>query len=181
MTGFIRQVRSRLDEYGNRRKKYLELSLTVPANREVNEFHGMALKQWADEGLLDLIMADSAVLTRFHDERPSNIEYEYFAKICAGNNCRFYPKMFFWHASGTKICEAYQEAINKGAAGGMLWDGGYHYISQLTYWEYVQMLGDDDETVLNTQIHRRTPEARLHLLKTLEGFDCDHYPPHNGF
>lgn len=181
MTAFIRQVRSLLDEYGKKRNKHLELSLTVPATREVNEFHGMALKQWADKGLLDLVMADSAVLNRFHDERPCNIEYEYFAEVCAGNNCRFYPKMFFWHASGTKIRDAYQEAVNKGAAGGMLWDGGYHYISPLTYWEYVQMLGDDDETVLDAQISRRTTEARLHLLKTLEGFDCDHYPPHNGF
>lgn len=183
MTGFLRQVRALLDEHEARRKKHLELSLTVPATRTVNEFHGMALKRWADEGLVDLIMVDSAVLNRFHDERPSNIEYEYFAEVCAGNNCRFYPKMF-WELekpSGIKILDAYREILKKGAAGGMIWDGFYHYVSRLTWWEYVQMLGDDDETVLDAQIRRRPPESRLHLLKTLEGFDCDHYPPHNGF
>lgn len=181
MSGFILQVRAMLDECGARRNKHLELSLTVPATREVNDFHGMALKQWADEGLIDLIMPDSAVLTRFHDEQPDNIEYEYFADICAGNNCRFYPKMFFWNSPGAKIPDAYREVIQKGAAGGMMWDAVSHYVSQLSYWEYVQMLGDDDETVLDDQIRRRSLEARLHLLKTLEGFDCDHYSPHNGF
>jgi hypothetical protein len=183
MTSFLRQVRALLDEHGARRNKHLELSLTVPATRTVNEFHGMALKHWSDEGLIDLIMVDSAVLNRFHDERPSNIEYEYFAEVCAGNNCRFFPKMFWelGQPSGTKIRDAYREVIQKGATGGMMWDGIPHYVSRLAWWEYIHMLGDDDETVLESQIRSRSPEARLHLLKTLEGFDVDHYPPHTGF
>jgi len=177
MTGFIRQMRSLLDEYGKKRNKHLDLSLTVPATRMVNEFHGMALKQWANEGLIDMIMVDGAVLNRFHDEQPSNIEYEYFADVCAGNNCRFYPRVSF----GAEILDAYREIIQKGASGGMMWDGGVNYVSQLHFWEYFQMLGDDDETVLENHIRSRPFEARLHLLKTLEGFDCDHYPPHNSF
>ena len=182
MTGFLLQVRALLDEYGNRRQKHLELSLTVPATRSVNEFHGMALKRWADEGLVDVIMVDFSILNRFHDEQRSNIEYAYFAEACAGNNCLFYPRMRDdTGADGAKLREAYREILRKGAAGGMLWDGGSNYGKYLPYWEYIQMLGDDDETALDAQIRRRSPEARLHLLKTLEGFDCDRYPPHNGF
>jgi hypothetical protein len=60
-------------------------------------------------------------------------------------------------------------------------DGVSHYAQPLAFWETVHMLGDDDESALAAQLGRRPPEARLHLLKTLEGFDYDHWPPHNGF
>lgn len=182
MTGFLQQVRALLDERGIGRRKRLELSLVVPATRAVNEFHGMALGRWADEGLVDVIMADSTMLDRFHDERPSNIEHEYFAEVCAGNNCRFYPKMpDTLGPDGVAMSDAYREAIGKGAAGWMMWDGVMHHAQPLGYWEYAQMLGDDDATALASQIRRRSPEARLHLLRTVEGFDWDHWPPHNGF
>lgn len=180
MGGFIRRVRTLLDEYGVRRKKYLELSLTVPANREVNTFHGMALKEWVDAGLVDVLMVDSAVLTRFHDERQSNIEYPYFVEVCSGNRCRFYPKLFF-PSDGTGIRDAFREVIARGASGGMLWDGGVHNVSPLNCWEYAQMLGDDDPAALDELLVRHPAENRLHLLKTVEGFDCDLYPPHNSF
>ena len=181
MTWFLRQVRALLNECGARRKRRLELSLVVPATRAVNEFHGMALKGWADEGLVDVLMADSTLLDRFHDERASNIEHEYFAEVCAGNACRFYPKMPSLAPDGTAIGDAYRQAVGQGAAGWMMWDGVSHCAQPLGYWEYVQMLGDDDEEVLAAQVRRRAPEARLHLLKTVEGLDWDQWPPHNGF
>ena len=180
MTSFIRQIRVLLNTAGALRSRRLELSITAPATGMINRFHGLDLRRWALEGLLDLIMADSSRQDRFHSEALDNIEYPYFAAVCAGTACSFYPKMIGIE-NPEKIIPYYQQALAFGAAGFFLWDGTQNCAAFPHGWEYIHLLGDVDTSEAEITLERRSPESRLHLLKTLGGYDYSLYPPHVSF
>jgi hypothetical protein len=177
MTAFIRQVRALLDTAGEHCGRRLELSITAPATKNVNLFHGLDLRRWAQDGLIDQILADSSLQDRFHSENLENIDYPYFKEVCAGTACAFYPKMI-GIGEPEKILPYYQRALAAGASGFFLWDGTVNYASYPRGWEYLHLLGDADTSAAEAALRRRPPESRLHLLKTLAGYDYSQYPPH---
>ena len=57
MTEFVRKVRRMMDETGSKRKRRLELNVQVPLTFELSLKHGLDVKTWLDEGLIDILMA----------------------------------------------------------------------------------------------------------------------------
>lgn len=180
LTGFLQRVRERLDEAGRRHGKRLELSLTVPATEAINRRHGLALRRWAETGLVDFLLVDSTLMDRFHSERIENIELAFFERVCAGTACRFYPKMI-GGTDGQALLAYDQHQRARGAAGIYLWDGSENHAAPAAHWEYTRLVGAEDTRELEATLQRRPPAARLHLLKTVDGFDWDQFPPHNGY
>lgn len=180
MTEFLQRVRERLDAAGKRHGKRLELSLTVPATEQINRRHGLDLSAWAASGLVDFLLVDSALMNRFHTEKVENIAWDFFERICHGTHCRFYPKMI--GGEDGQAIQAYdQTARSHGASGLYLWDGSENHLYPSAHWEYTRLLGEANTDELEATLQRRPPASRLHLLKTLDGFDWDQYPPHNGY
>ncbi len=177
MSEFIGQVRRRLDAAGARAGRRLELSLTVPATEAVNRKHGLALAEWIRAGWVDTLLVDGSLQDRFHHEALSNIEFDYFDSICRDSSCRYYPKM-----SGVNVpaegLDYFRQALARGAAGYFLWDGNMNYAEFPYGWESIRLLGAADADEAENWYRRRPVESRLHLLKTLDGYDAADYPAH---
>lgn len=173
MTGWLRRVRALLDQTGAARGRRLELSLTVPATEAVNREHGLNPAALARAGLADLFLVDGSLQVRSHEERLANIDLDYFRQACAETACGFLPKM-----SDATFDDAfvgyYRNAMARGAAGVFLWDGTASWRS----WNNIRQLTDRDGSRAQEWYNLHTPEMQTHLLKSLDGVDMDHYPPH---
>ncbi len=172
LTGFIREIRTLLDREGARRGRRLELSLIVPATEAVNRRHGLDLEVWAHAGLIDSMQADGSIQRRDHEERVDNIEFDYFARVCAGTSCRWYPRIGDATDDDAFLAH-YRRGIASGASGGYLWDAPSNQIC----WNNLRHL-DDDGARARLWYDTHPPQSLCHPLKTLDGFDADRYPAH---
>ncbi len=169
ITSFFKEIRAMLDEKGRRRGRRFGFSLDVLATPEANHSFGIDLETLVREGIVDSLEIDGALMKRDHDEKIGNIDFEYFGKLCAGTNCKWYPK--------GEACEPFDEfyrpTFDNGASGLFLWDAWDHDPVWARRWETLTNLMRGIEPPL-------APE-RLHLLRTLDGFDYDKFTPHNAF
>ncbi|MBQ4107352.1 MAG: hypothetical protein IJC73_07220 [Lentisphaeria bacterium] len=173
VTDFMRDVRAMLDECGAARSRHLQLTLTVPATGERNLFFGLDLRLLATAGIVDNITADGALLTRYHDEHVSNIDFDYFQQAVQGTNCRWYPR-----APGRteELTPFIRRAFASHASGVLVWDGCESAIPRAEYWEALTDLMHHPDSAAADY-----PVRRLFPLRTLDGLDWDQYTPHNGF
>ena len=169
VTDFFMEVRQLLDHKGQKRSRRFGFSLDVMATPEANHFHGIDLETLVTKGIVDSLEVDGALMKRNHDEKISNIDYAYFGRLCSGTNCRWYPK-----AGGCEqLPDMFRAAISNGAAGVFLWDAYEHMAIWPRHWETL--------TNLLRGVEPAMAPARLHLLRTLDGFDYDQFTPHNAF
>ena len=169
ITNYLCEIRKMLDKKGMRRGRRFGFSLDVMATPEANHSFGIDLEALVSGGIVDSLEVDGALMLRNHDEEIGNIDFKYFGTLCAGTNCRWYPK--------GEGCEPFDKfygpAFDNGASGLFLWDVCDHATCWLRRWETLTNLMRGAE-------HPLAPE-RLHLLRTLDGFDYDKYTPHNAF
>ena len=93
MTEFMEKTREVVDQASKEKGRKLELSLIVPATEKVNNFHGLALKEWADARLIDLISVAGSLQTRSHQENVSNIDLSFFEAISQNSGLPFFVKL----------------------------------------------------------------------------------------
>ena len=169
ITSFFKEIRAMLDEKGRRRGRRFGFSLDVLATPEANHSFGIDLETLVAEGIVDSLEVDGALMKRDHDEKIGNIDFAYFGRLCAGTNCKWYPK-----GEGlSPYDEFFRPAFDNGASGLFLWDA----------WDHEPVWADRWETLTNLMRGIEPPLApkRLYLLRTLDGFDYDKFTPHNAF
>ena len=169
VTGFFREIRQMLDEKGRKRGRRFGFSLDVLATAAANHSFGIDLETLVSEGIVDSLEVDGALMLRNHDEKIGNIDFEYFGRLCAGTNCKWYPK-----GEGREPYDQfYHPAFDNGASGLFLWVVCDHSTLWLRRWETL--------TNLMRGIEPPLAPDRLYLLKTLDDFDYDKFTPHNAF
>ncbi len=179
MTEFMEKTREVVDQASKEKGRKLELSLIVPATEKVNYFHGLALKEWADAKLIDLISVDGSIQTRSHQENVSNIDLSFFEAISQNSGLPFFVKLpGIWDNSCN--LEYYQNAIAHGATGVMLWDGAHNFALYPYGWEWIHLLGSgkNGSEEAESWLQKRPHGSKVHLIKKLDGYDYDQYPPH---
>ncbi len=169
ITSFFKEIRALLDEKGKRRGRRFGFSLDVMATSEVNHAYGIDLETLVNERIVDSLEVDGALMKRNHDEKIGNIDFEYFGRLCAGTDCKWYPK----GEGCAPFYEFYRPAFDNGASGLFLWDACHHATVWADRWETLSNLMSGIEPPLAPR--------RLHLLRTLDGFDYDRFTPHNAF
>ena len=136
----MEKTREVVDQASKEKGRKLELSLIVPATEKVNNFHGLALKEWADARLIDLISVAGSLQTRSNHENVSNIDLSFFEAISQNSGLPFFVKLpGIWDNSCN--LEYYQNAIAHGATGVMLWDGAHNFALDPYGWEWIHLLG----------------------------------------
>ena len=151
VSGFVRRVRTLLNEVGSGRGRRLELSACV-YSPESNLFYGLDVEAWLAEGLLDTIIGSG----------PKD-----FIRAVKARGCRFYQS---W-----KNAEAVLEGYEKGVDGFFAWDlnlGIFGYSQELPHrWALVSRLGHMDEVAA---FAKEPPSLTRMRLKTVGGFDIWH-------
>ena len=89
----MEKTREVVDQASKEKGRKLELSLIVPATEKVNNFHGLALKEWADAKLIDLISVAGSLQTRSNQENVSNIDLSFFEAISQNSGLPFFVKL----------------------------------------------------------------------------------------
>ena len=96
LTQFMRELRSEMDAVGKEQKREKRLAISaVVFRKEENLLHGMDLRTWIKEGLVDTIIPySSSVRLNSHGpawEKPEDIAY--FVSLVKGTACRLAPNM----------------------------------------------------------------------------------------
>jgi hypothetical protein len=86
LTDFIRQVRQDLDQAGIKRGRRIELLMRVPFDEKKLHEAGMAVDQWLQEGLVDVL-----IMSRLLNDYNQSIEP--WASRCRAHNVAFYPSI----------------------------------------------------------------------------------------
>ena len=172
ITDFLRDIRKLLDDKGKKRGRHFGFSIDVLATPAANHSFGLDLETLVAEKIIDSLEVDGALMKRNHDEKIANIDYAYFGKLCAGTDCRWYPKGED-NGGGEQFPKMFNDAVSNGASGLFLWDVCDHTAVWPRRWETL--------TNLMRGVEPAVAPERLHLLRTLDGFDYDQFTPHNGF
>lgn len=172
ITDFLRDIRKLLDDKGKKRGRRFVFSIDVLATPAANHSFGLDLETLVAEKIIDSLEVDGALMKRNHDEKIANIDYAYFGKLCAGTDCRWYPKGED-NGGGEQFPKMFNDAVSNGASGLFLWDVCDHTAVWPRRWETL--------TNLMRGVEPAVAPERLHLLRTLDGFDYDQFTPHNGF
>ena len=172
ITDFFRKIRKLLDDKGTKRNRRFGFSIDVLATPEANHSFGIDLETLVAEKIINSLEIDGALMKRNHDEKIANIDYAYFGKLCSGTNCRWYPKGED-NGSGALLPKMFHDAVSNGASGLFLWDVCDHTAIWPRRWETL--------TNLMRGVEPAAAPERLHLLRTLDGFDYDQFTPHNAF
>jgi hypothetical protein len=165
MTEFMREVRTMLDqEATGRGGKRLELSAMVLANEADNLKHGLDVRRWANEGLLDLVcpyLGAGGGSAREYD-------LKFFEAVCRPRNVPVKPTFIAWRtpdldALVKKAVEYYQQA----ADGLTVWDANSG-ADRTDMWSVVSRLGHADELLELSQEGTPKPIVlRFHRLGDL--------------
>lgn len=120
MTGFMRELRTMLDEEGRARGRKLQLSAMVLANEADNVHYGLDLRQWVREGLVDL------VLPYLGAGGGTAKEYDlgFFKEVCGKAGVPVKPTFIGWSTPDVPgIVRKAADYYARGADGLTFWDG----------------------------------------------------------
>jgi len=104
MTGFVREIRDKLDELGEKRGKRLSLCVRVPRSPDAALAIGLNVGRWDAEGLIDMVNASSM----FRNTQETDIEG--FSKVV--KNSSLYGEMHFVTQPG-KAPSGYWVNVNR--------------------------------------------------------------------
>ena len=126
LTQFMRELRTALNEASQQadRPRRLEISAVV-CRYEENRFHGMDLKTWVKEGLVDTIIpySSSVRLNSYVPAWETADQIRPFLNLVEGTNCRLAPNLMPRGLSGSGYQELAQRLYALGIENLFFWDG----------------------------------------------------------
>lgn len=169
VTGFIRKIRSLLDEsaddQGTKRGR-LKLAVTTFATAADNQRFGLDVEKWIDEKLIDQIgIAWFAYYTSGLKTKTGDTKY--YARISEGTDVKIYPFYVGWKMDNAEeLVSQVAENYSDGADGIAVWDPNQFVKWQsgnAPYWPLISKLGHRQEIEKGTLLYEplATPLTRL--------------------
>ena len=154
VTQFARDARKLCDEIGTRRGRKVSLSAMIYETEPTNIYHGLDIRTWLKEGLLDAVQMppkdrDLVALTR-------------------ENNCDLMAGVGRHNPENYIKCAL--EGYDVGAAGIAVWDMNEHQ-NKPKHWEILRNLGHRERV---KAFARQIPKMKVIQLKTVGGMDVCH-------
>ncbi len=154
MTGFMRDVRSLLDEtaaaQGGAR---LALSAMVLETEEDNRKFGLDVERWVREGLVDSL----GVYRGSAHASGKPIDMEFFRRVTEGTDVTAHPCMVAWALPKTQeVLSSAVSFYDEGADGLLFWDPS-GLPSDGVRWPVVSRLGHVEETRLRAELGEPSP------------------------
>jgi hypothetical protein len=160
MTGFMRRLRSRLDEDGAFRgaRGRTEISVMLPGTESLNRANGLDPRRWAAEGLIDAIGMDWAALDAYSVvDRGAHYDFTYYRDITQATGVPFFPLMnpIEWESLGDPDRKSHGYLVgdvrrrglryfDEGAAGLLFWDVS-DAAQDGVLWPVIRNMGHVDE------------------------------------
>jgi hypothetical protein len=126
LTQFMRELRAELDAVGREQKRTKRLAISAVVFREEeNVLHGMDLKTWIQEGLVDTIIpySSSVRLNSFVPAWEKPEEIAYFVSLVEGSACRLAPNLMPRDLSAEQYRRKAHELYSAGVDHFFFWDG----------------------------------------------------------
>lgn len=188
VTEFIREARTLLDKISGHGKRK-ELSVCVYGDRHSNLMNGLDVESWADQKLVDLIVAwpQSSDLQYICGKPAQGKQegylakgnYRFFHRLCSRNKIPFYLCILVVVAQHDgELISLVQDAYRNGVDGLYFWDAPSGRIIRNTN-ELLRHMGDK-EWVLSLD-PKKFATQRTFPLKELGGFMMDKYWSWTGF
>jgi len=145
MTDFMRKVRKMVNESSSSLGcKQMQISVTVPQNKEFDIFYALDIEQWVKERLVDIVMPDA---------NRDDIDMDFFCRITQGTPCLLYPGIKPYpsplYNQGAWPPETFLEKAiafyKKGADGLSCWGISGQYYCKCGGWEALRMLGHKEK------------------------------------
>ncbi len=121
LTTFMRQVRQSMDRIGQAEGRRIDITAISFATEATNQFYGLDLPLWLDEGLVDVL----APMGDWHG--CPEVDLAYYRALLAGRDCQFLPFLpvdLRFKTTGECIAGAHRY-FAAGADGLSLWDCVY--------------------------------------------------------
>ena len=148
LTTFMRRVRELADEVGQQRGRPLPITVMLPASLSRNLYHGYDTKTWAEEHLVDAMIA-AAIHTQYLHSLGIK---EYMSLASTGLKASVVTR------------------AESGADGIFVWDMNYDQ-DFVDRWPLLRQLGHTEQVIDGKSV---VPEPRRIKLKTLDGDDVEH-------
>lgn len=149
LTLLVRGARAVLDEVGKRKGKRLELSVMTYGTFAGNLFHGLDIKTWLKEGLLDSVLGAGSML---HTVKAHN------CKIYIGVGAREQKNYVHQWKHHYPICDGY-----------WVWDMNFPH-ERSEHWAILSRMGHNDEMA---EFAKKLPgpTTATHRLRKVGGFE----------
>ena len=156
VTQFTRDAKKLADEIGAKRGRKLQLSAMIYESEAMNLYHGLDVRTWVQEGLLDFIILG---LGKGNDD---------FVQTIQDANCAVVSDV------GARTPENYVRAAQVGQAAGAkgisVWDMNYPQDFP-DHWAVLRVLGHDDRV---EAFAREMPAHKTIQMKNIGGLDVCH-------
>lgn len=141
MTAFMREIRTMLDEEGQKRRTRLALSAMVLADEADNLRFGLDLRQWVKAGLVDLVMPYLGA----GGGTAKDYDMGFFGEVCDPAGVPVKPTLIGWSTPNLpSVLEKTADLYARGAAGVTFWDGNSGD-DRTDRWCTLQSLGQADD------------------------------------
>jgi len=126
LTQFMRELRAEMDAVGTKQKRAKRLAISAVVFREEeNLLHGMDLKTWIKDGLVDTIIpySSSVRLNSYESawEKPEDIAY--FVSLVKGTECRLAPNLMPRELTAKQYRQKADFLYRSGVERFFFWDG----------------------------------------------------------
>ena len=148
LTAFMRRVRELADEVGQRRGRPLPVTVMLPASLSRNLYHGYDTKTWAEEHLVDAMIAAA-----IHTQYLHSLGIKEYMSL-----------------TSTGLMASVVTRAESGADGIFVWDMNCDQ-DFVDRWTLLRQLGHTEQVIDGKSI---VPEPRRIKLKTLDGDDVEH-------
>ena len=158
MTGFMREAKEAVTDESRKTGKEITMSVIVLGTEKLNRFHGIDIKNWIDEGLIN-ILGVYPVRAGDPDEW---MELDYFLNITRNTPVKLYPIIRTPRMTSDEYRKRAKELYNKGVTGILLWD--IQERQRINgQWNTLKRLGHREELDGQTAVEE-SPVFRLRML-----------------
>jgi hypothetical protein len=176
LTGFMRRVRKEMEDAARRkgRARRLPVSAWVLQSEEENTYHGLDLKTWVREGLVDTLIPYGSVRHQYGPWNPRDVQY--FVNLVRGTSCALafntMPRVLAPEEFWRRAHDLYAAGVENLA----FWDcnGRFHASHS---WEALQRLGHREEIEAWARSGRPAHAVSGQSIRKLAGIDMTYSRP----
>jgi hypothetical protein len=182
MTGFMTRLRRQLDELGaTMGGKRLAIVASVYGRPADNDFFGLDLAGWIQQGLVD-ILSPYPWKDGHSADTLQDVDVDYFTQLTRGTSCKLYVEMLYRGGGRRMPPEAWRQRAralyDAGVDGLSIWDVDHRHTAK-AQWSTISRLGHLAE-LRNPELDQRR-DFRFVKLKSIGGYTVDRYPPDWGY
>ena len=166
VTRFLREIRSMLDEVGQKQDRYIPTCYIVMNTVSQCLSGAMDVATWIKEGLVDYLVVPMAQGPQYDGELVRS-QVSQFARLAEGSRTKIYPDVAPRRMPPRRYLETAVECYGAGAEGLAFWDS-YNRYYRAGEWAFVKRLGHMEE--LSRWKGKGDDYSLIRPLKSLDGY-----------